>query len=305
MDRTSEGWINGFIGVVIFSASLPATRVAVTGFDPLFLTLARASIAGLLAGLMLMALRQKRPERQDLAPLAIVSLGVVIGFPLMTAFALQRVTSAYAIVFIGLLPLSTAIFGVLRGGERPKPAFWIFSLVGSGCVAGYSLLQGGSSSVEGNLLMLAAILLCGLGYAEGAKLSRTLGGWQVISWALVLSLPVMAGGMLLTLPASWSGITLPAWLGLAYVSLFSMLIGFVFWYRGLALGGIAGVGQLQLLQPFLSLLIAATLLREAVEWSMIAVTLAVILCVVGAKHFAKPAAVTIPLPQGGKATFRA
>jgi drug/metabolite transporter (DMT)-like permease len=138
--------------------------------------------------------------------------------------------------------------------------------------------------------MLAAILLCGLGYAEGAKLARTLGGWQVISWALVLSLPLTAGFMLLNLPGSWSGIGMPAWWGLAYVSLFSMLIGFVFWYRGLALGGVAGVAQLQLLQPFFGLILAALLLKETVGWAMIAVNLAVIACVVGAKHFAKPRA---------------
>jgi drug/metabolite transporter (DMT)-like permease len=136
--------------------------------------------------------------------------------------------------------------------------------------------------------MLAAIVLCGLGYAEGARLSRHLGGWQVISWALVFSLPLTAGLMLFNLPASWSGIGLPAWLSLAYVSLFSMLIGFVFWYRGLALGGIAGVSQLQLLQPFFGLVLAAMLLNETVGWGMVAVNVAVIACVAGAKHFAKP-----------------
>ena len=134
--------------------------------------------------------------------------------------------------------------------------------------------------------MIGAIVVCGLGYAEGAKLSRRLGGWQVISWALVLSLPLTAGLMLLNLPASWSGIGTPAWLSLAYVSLFSMLIGFVFWYRGLALGGIAGVSQLQLLQPFFGLMLAALLLNEAVGWGMVAVNVAVIACVAGAKRFA-------------------
>ena len=135
--------------------------------------------------------------------------------------------------------------------------------------------------------MLAAILVCGLGYAEGARLSRTLGGWQVISWALVLSLPVMAVLMALTLPESFAGIGAPAWLGLAYVSLFSMLIGFVFWYSGLAQGGIAAVGQLQLLQPFFGLALAATLLGETVSPAMLAVTVAVIACVAGARRFAR------------------
>ncbi|WP_262296939.1 DMT family transporter [Microvirga sesbaniae] len=288
MDRTKTGWISGFVGVLIFSGSLPATRVAVADFDPLFLTVARACIAGLLGAALLMILRQKRPARSDLAALGIVSLGVVIGFPLLTALALRHVTSAHSIVFIGLLPLATAVFGVLRGGERPQPAFWVFSGLGGAMVAGFSLLQGFSASPAGDLLMVGAVLLCGLGYAEGATLARRLGGWQVISWALALSLPVTGPLTLLTWPDSLGGIGVPAWLGLAYVSLFSMLIGFVFWYRGLALGGIAGVGQLQLLQPFLGLLWAAALLHETVGWSMIAATLAVIGCVAGAKRFARP-----------------
>jgi len=288
MDKTTEGWLNGFLGVLIFSGSLPATRIAVADLDPLFLTVARASIAGLLGTALLLVLRQRRPARRDLLPLAIVTLGVVVGFPLLTALALQHVTASHSIVFIGLLPLATAIFGVVRGNERPRPAFWIFSGIGGCLVAGFALTQGVSASPIGDLLMLAAVLLCGLGYAEGATLARRLGGWQVISWALVLSLPVMAGLALLTQPASWAGIGLPAWLGLAYVSLFSMLIGFVFWYRGLALGGIAGVGQLQLLQPFFGLALSAILLNEVVGWPMIAVTLGVILCVAGAKRFAKP-----------------
>ncbi|BCH22290.1 DMT family transporter [Mesorhizobium sp. L-8-3] len=287
MDKTSQGWLSGFLGVLIFSGSLPATRVAVADFDPLFLTAARASIAGLLGVALLAALRQKRPQREDLVPLLIVSLGVVVGFPLLTALALRHVTTAHSIVFVGLLPLATAIFGVVRGGERPQPLFWLFSGLGSALVAGFALAQGLQASPVGDLLMLAAIIACGLGYAEGAKLSRRLGGWQVICWALVLSLPVMVGLTLASLPASWGGIGGPAWLGLAYVSLFSMLIGFVFWYRGLALGGIAGVGQLQLLQPFFGLGLAALLLREPVSGLMLAVTLGVVLCVAGSRRFAK------------------
>jgi drug/metabolite transporter (DMT)-like permease len=286
MDKTASGWINGLLGVLIFSGSLPATRVAVADFDPVFLTVARASIAAVLALALLLAFREKRPERGNIRSLIVVALGVVVGFPLLTALALQYMTSARSIVFIGLLPLATAIFGVVRGGERPRAAFWLFSGLGSALVAGFALAQGPAASPAGDMLMLAAIIVCGLGYAEGAKLSRNLGGWQVISWALVLSLPVMVPLTIYTMPQSWAGVGRPAWIGLAYVSLFSMLIGFVFWYRGLAQGGIAAVGQLQLLQPFFGLALAATLLHEAVGWSMIAVTAAVVLCVSGAKRFA-------------------
>lgn len=287
MNKTTSGWINGFIGILIFSASLPATRVAVLDFDPLFLTAIRATIAAILAILLLLLFREKRPARGNLFSLVIVAVGVVVGFPLLTALALQHVTSAYSIVFIGLLPLATATFGVLRAGERPSPAFWIFACLGSFLVAGFALTQGFDTSPIGNAYMVAAIIVCGLGYAEGAKLSRTLGGWQVISWALILSLPAMAPLAFFTMPDTFANIGQPAWIGLIYVSLFSMLIGFVFWYRGLAQGGIASVGQLQLLQPFFGLLLAATFLQETISGAMIAVTIAVVLCVIGSKHFAR------------------
>ncbi|RCS22418.1 DMT family transporter [Phyllobacterium salinisoli] len=285
MDKTA-GWINGFLGVLIFSGSLPATRIAVIDIDPMFLTVARAAIAGVLAVLLLALFRQRLPARGDLLPLVVVALGVVVGFPLLTAIALRGMTSAHAIVFIGLLPLATAIFAVIRGGERPRGLFWLFSIGGSAIVASYAWGQGSVSSAFGDGLMLAAVIVCGLGYAEGARLSRKLGGWQVICWALVLSLPLMLPLALFTQPASWDGIGWPALAGLAYVSLFSMLIGFVFWYRGLVQGGTAAVGQLQLLQPFFGLALAAAVAHEAVGWGMVATAAAVVLCVAGAKRFA-------------------
>ncbi|KRP82927.1 DMT family transporter [Pseudomonas lactis] len=287
LDNSTQGWINGFIGVVIFSGSLPATRLAVMEFDPVFLTMIRATLAALLGLCLLGVFKEKRPTRQQWAPLVIVAIGVVIGFPLLTALALQYVTSAHSIVFIGLLPLATAVFGVLRGGERPRLVFWLFSILGSLLVMGYAVAQGLSAAPAGDVLMLLAVLVCGLGYAEGARLSRSLGGWQVICWALVVSLPVVAPLSLVLAPATLSGISLPAWLSLGYVALFSMLIGFVFWYRGLAQGGIAAVGQLQLLQPFFGLALAAGLLHEQVSLGMVLVTVAVIGCVAGAKKFAR------------------
>lgn len=286
-ESTTNGWINGFIGVLIFSGSLPATRIAVRDLDPVFLTVARASIAGLLALGVLLLYKEDRPIRKQLLPLTIVAAGVVVGFPMLTALALQHVTSAHSIVFLGMLPLTTAIFGVLRGGERPRPAFWFFSILGSLLVVGFAIIQGLSASPVGDMLMLLAIILCGLGYAEGARLSKTLGGWQVISWALVLALPLMVPLMFVLFPASVAAVSAPAWISLGYVSLFSMLIGFVFWYRGLAQGGIAAVGQLQLLQPFFGLALAAFLLHEEVSMGMLGITVGVILCVAGSRKFAK------------------
>jgi drug/metabolite transporter (DMT)-like permease len=176
MERSTVGWGNGLIGVIILSGSLPATRVAVADFSPLLLTSARAVIAAVLGGVFLFTLRQSRPQKDDVVSLAIISLGVVVGFPLLTALALQHITASHSLVFIGLLPLATALFGVLRGKERPKPAFWLFSIVGAATVVGFALSNSDGGSCLGDSLMVAAILLCGLGYAEGAILSRRLGG---------------------------------------------------------------------------------------------------------------------------------
>ena len=287
LSRTTSGWINGFIGVVLFSGSLPATRVAVHDLHPLFVTVARASIAGLLALAVLVIYKERRPSRKDLFPLTIVALGVVVGFPLLSSLALRYVTSAHSIVFLGLLPLVTAAFGVMRGGERPKPIFWLFAAAGSLLVIGYAVWQGITASPAGDLLMLGAIVLCGLGYAEGATLSRKLGGWQVISWALVIALPIMLPLAIINFPSRPDTVSNSAWTGLAYVSLFSMFIGFIFWYRGLAQGGIASVGQVQLLQPFFGLALAATLLHEKVSIGMLLITVFVILCVAGSRKFAR------------------
>lgn len=286
MDSKAVSWLNGFVGVAIFAGSLPATRVAVLGLDPFFLTGARAVVAALLAASWLLIGRVARPQKSDLSSLALVGFGVVLGFPLLTALALQHITSAHSIVFLGLLPLCTALFGVILAGERHKPVFWVFSVLGSALVVSYAAREGLDVAWQGDLYMLAAVVVCGMGYAEGGRLSRRLGGWQVICWALVLSLPFMLVMMIWFWPASFSGVAPSAWMGFAYVSVFSMFLGFVFWYRGLALGGIAAVGQLQLLQPFMGLGLAAALLGEAVNASMIWVTVGAALCVAGARRFA-------------------
>ncbi|WP_265576300.1 DMT family transporter [Proteus sp. CD3] len=281
-----NGWINGFIGMLIFSGSLPATKAAVLGFDPLFLTAARATIAGLLSLAMLLLYKEKLPTFKQWISLTVVSLGVVVGFPLLTAIALQEITSAHSLVFLALLPLSTAIFAVIRGGEKPHPIFWFFSIIGSLLVMGYAISQGGASSFSADLLMIASVIVCGLGYAEGATLTRALGGWQVICWALIVSLPPMLILSVILMPEDLATISISAWVGLGYVSLFSMLIGFIFWYKGLSQGGIAAVGQLQLLQPFFGLGFAAVLLHESVNLLMLLVTIGVIFCVAGSRKYA-------------------
>ncbi len=278
-------WLDGIVGMTIFSGSLVATRLALAGFEPLALTLLRAALAGLAAGGALALLRQPLPRRADLGALAVVSLGVVLGFPLLTALALGHVGAGHASVWVGLLPLSTALFGALRAGERPSRGFWILAALGSAVTAGFAARGSGPGSALGDGLMLAAVLVCGLAYAEGGRLARHIGGWQVIAWATVLALPLTLPASLLLGPPAVPP-PLPALAGLGYVALFSMLIGFVFWYRALAQGGIAVIGQLQLLQPFLGLGLAALVLGEAIEPAMPLAAALVAACVAGARRLA-------------------
>ena len=281
------GWLFGAIGMVIFGGSLVATRIGVADFDPIFFTVSRAVLAALYAGIALLLFNKTKPCNADLLGLLVVAGGVVIGFPLLTAFALQQVTASHATVFIGLLPLSTALFGVLRTGDRPKRPFWIWAAIGSAIVVLFALLQGGSSTLQGDLMMFVAIAICGLGYAEGARLAKHLGGWQVIGWALLLSLPITLPMAFFTAPSSFDGVGGMAWGALFYVSMFSMFVGFLFWYRGLALGGVAAVGQLQLLQPFVGFVLAALFIGEAVSLPMIGSSLLVVMCVLAGKRAAR------------------
>lgn len=291
MNTTGNGWLQGGIGVLIFSGSLPATRIAVADLEPVLLTVLRTVLAGSVAGAILLWMRQPAPTRLQWASLLVVLCSVVVGFPLLTALALQHVSAGHALVYMGLLPVLTALFGVWRGAERPSWRFWFFSCLGSLFVVTFALMQGGTGSGLGDVMMLVAIVVCGLGYAEGARLARTMGGWQVICWALVLALPVSLPAALWWQPGHLEQVSWQAWAGLGYVSLFSMLIGFFFWYAGLARGGIAVVGQLQLLQPFAGFLLAGLLLDETITPTMMVTTLAVLLCVAGARSKAQPIAI--------------
>lgn len=286
MNDKTHGWLSGFIGVAIFAGSLPATRLAVADFSPLFLTAARASLAAAAALILLFTYRQTVPRRKDLFSFIVVAIGVVIGFPLLTAIALQGATAAHSLMYVGFLPLCTAFFAIRDGERRPKPAFWLFTLAGGAVVAGYALIAEESHASWRDGLTIAAIVLCGAGYAHGGRLARSYGGWQTIAWALGLALPIMLPITALTLPDSLQTIALTAWAGLGYVSLFSMLIGFIFWYQGLAKGGTAAVGQLQLLQPFIGFGFAALFLHESISGAMLISACAALCCVAGAKKFA-------------------
>jgi drug/metabolite transporter (DMT)-like permease len=262
------GLLWGFVGVAAFAVTLPAMRVAVASLDPVFVGLGRAIVAAALAAIALAVTRTPWPARSLWPRLAVVALGVVVGFPLLTAWAMRYVPSSHGAVVVGLLPLATAVAGAWLAHERPSPRFWVCALAGSAVVVGFALWQGGGALHVADLLLIGAVAAAAIGYAEGARLTRLLGGWQVISWALVLSAPFLVVPTWLSAAGAASA-PWDAWLAFLYVAVVSMYLGFFAWYRALAQGGIAAVGQVQLLQPFLTFAFAALLLGERLEASML------------------------------------
>ncbi len=266
MSNESKGMILGFLGVVAFGLTLPATRFVVPYFDPIFIGLGRAVIASVIAAFILLATKQSKPTRKQLIQLSVVALGVVLGFPVLTAWAMETVPASHGGVVLGILPLATAVAAVIVSKEKPSVGFWIFSLIGSIVVVTYSLLQGFGSFQLGDLLLVGAIISAGLGYALGGKLSKELGGWQVICWALVISFPFIIFPAWMQAPEEdFSNLPLNVLLSFLYLALVSQLFGFFLWNKGLALGGIARVSQTQLIQPFVTLLASAFLINETVN----------------------------------------
>lgn len=275
----AQAWVYGFLGVAIFSVSLPMTRIAVIELPPIFTGPGRAVVAALPAALLLWLTRQRWPRGREWLGLAVAALGIILGFPLLSAWAMERVEASHGAVVLGILPLATAVFGAALAGERPSLGFWAVAAVGSTLVVIFALDDAGTLAWA-DLALLGAVFSAGLGYAEGARLSRALGGWQVISWALVLSAPFVALLVALTAPpVDWGALTWQTWGAFAYVALFSQYIGFFFWYRGLQLGGIAKIGQVQLLQAFMTIAVATLLNGETIGWRTIAFAVAVVACV--------------------------
>lgn len=277
LSNEARGYVWGLLGVLAFSFSLPFTRYAVRELDPIFITCGRATIAAVISILSLWLTKQPVPSRAILGRVGIVAFGVVLGFPLFSSLALRSLPAGHSSIVIALMPLATAVGGALLQHQRPAPLFWLAAMLGSAIVIGFILLSSGNSIEWADVALLGAVLLGSMGYVEGGRLSGIIGSWQTICWVNVVSLPWMIG------PTFWYAptlpVSLPVWLAFGYLGAVSMCLGFFAWYRGLALGGIARVSQVQLIQAFLSIIWAGALLNEVITPGMwVAVTL-VIACI--------------------------
>ncbi len=270
----------GLLGVAAFSFTVPFTKVAVGGLSPLFIGSGRAVIAAILAAAALTLTRQRFPRGIHWARLLVVAGGVVIGFPLLTSFALTTAPASHGAVVIALLPAATAVMAAIRGNERPPLSFWIMAGLGALAAIVFASLQGaGIAQLHwSDLLLFGAVVAAAVGYAEGGLLARELGSWQTVSWALVLASPLMITLAVVSVIQHRPTGTPVEWAAFAYLAVVSMFLGFFAWYRGLAIGPMAHVSQVQLVQPVLSILWAALLLKEKLTWPTILGGVAVIIC---------------------------
>jgi drug/metabolite transporter (DMT)-like permease len=262
--RETTGLALGLLGVVIFGGTLPATRIALGAFSPLFITHGRAAVASLAAAILLAVLRKPFP-RADALPLFVAGLLLVFGFPVLSSIAMQTVPAAHGGVVLGLLPLATSVFAALFGGERPSPLFWICGVAGAALVVTFAMRDGGMQLSSGDVLLFFAGLAASLGYVVSGRVARRMPGWEVICWALIVTAPISLPGALITYQPHYASASAAEIAAFLYLALGSMFLGFFAWNVGLAMGGIARVSQAQLLQTYVTLAISATLLGEHIS----------------------------------------
>ena len=265
LSRETLGLIIGTIGVIIFGVTLPMTRIAVVSLDPWFVTMGRAALAGLVALCVLVVLKRSVPTRSELMRLGVAAVFVIVGFPGFTGFAMRLVPASHGGVVLGILPLVVALFGAIAARERPSFGFWLSALAGAALVIGFSLRDGEGGFGLGDVLLLGAVLSAASGYTVLAGLTKSRPGWEVISWTVVISLPVTLPFAFLTAPSDLFAVPLPHWGAFLYLGLMSQYVGFFFWNTGLAMGGQARVSQTQLLQTFVTLAFAAWVNGEQVD----------------------------------------
>jgi drug/metabolite transporter (DMT)-like permease len=266
MQKQRSAFVLGFIAVCAFALGLPMARLALSELDPIYVGMGRAFVAAILAGIYLLVKRVPFPQKKFIGPLLIVSFGISISFPLLSSYALQHVPATHASIVVGLLPLATAYWASLMRDEKPSLSFWVYSLFGCAAVVGYSLYRSGGILHQADILLLISVFLGGMGYAYGAVTTRSLGGVQVMCWGLVFSLPVQA---LFVIPKLLHGgfptASPKVWVAMTCLIFLSQLFGMMLWYKALSMGSIAKLSQIQLLQPFLTIILAALFFGERVD----------------------------------------
>ncbi|AOH56396.1 multidrug transporter [Peribacillus muralis] len=281
--REKLGLLLGLVGVICFSLTLPATRIAVEHFGTTIVGLGRTVVAAMLVAVVLLIRKEKLPSPRQFKSLLIVAIGAVLGFPLLTSWAMEDLPVSHGAVEVALLPLATAGFAMLRAGEIPSLKFWISSAIGSLAVIIYALHLGFGSLQYADLALLTAVIILGLSYAEGGKLAKELGSWQVIAWAIIIGAPFFIIPVALSMTTEMLHAPIQAWISFIYLAVVSQFLAYVAWYSGMALGGIARVSQIQYLQPFLMILFATLFLHESITYFTIVIAVIVVFSVIFGK----------------------
>ncbi|WP_436970093.1 DMT family transporter [Lysinibacillus sphaericus] len=279
-----KGMILGFIGIVCFSFTLPATSIAVPYFGATIVGLGRTVMAAIIVVILFIIKKEKIPNKKHMKGIFIVAIGATLAFPLLTTFAMKSLPVSHGAIELALLPLVTAGFAVWRGGERLTKRYWIASVIAAISVVVYAMYLGLGQLQKGDIALLAAVLLLGLSYAEGGKLSKELGSWQVIAWAIVFGAPFFVIPVGLSLSVDMLQAPIEAWISLLYLAIVSQFFAYIAWYTGMSLGGIARVGQIQYLQPFLMIGFSVLFLGESITWVTVVLALVVVICVMIGKN---------------------
>lgn len=282
--REKFGLLLGFVGVICFSLTLPATSIAVEYFGTTIVGLGRTVVAALLVAVVLIVRKEKLPSLDHFKSLLIVAVGAVLGFPLLTSWAMEFLPVSHGAVELALLPLATVGFAMLRAGEIPSRKFWISSIIGSLAVIMYALHLGFGQLQFADLALLAAVIILGLSYAEGGKLSKELGSWQVIAWAIMIGAPFFIIPVGLNFTTEMLHAPIHAWISFIYLAVVSQFLAYVAWYSGMAMGGIARVSQIQYLQPFLMIVFATVFLDESITFFTLAIAVVVVISVIIGKN---------------------
>ena len=282
--REKFGLFLGLVGVICFSLTLPSTSVAVEYFGTTVVGLGRTVVAAILVALVLIVKKEKLPSPRQFKSLLIVAVGAVLGFPLLTSWAMESLPVSHGALEVALLPLATAGFAIFRAGERPSLKFWISSIIGSLSVIVYALQLGFGQLQFADLALLAAVILLGLSYAEGGILAKELGSWQVIAWAIMIGAPFFVIPVGLQLTTEMLHAPLQAWVSFIYLAVVSQFLAYVAWYSGMAMGGIARVSQIQYLQPFLMILFATVFLDESITGFTLVIAVIVVISVLIGKN---------------------